>query len=250
MQGSNKGANGSFVKVAYSSNGSHSPPKHQHQHQHQHQHKHPNPHQQRQLQHQHQHQHQHHNQLQNHHQKQHQNQHQNQKIQPQQQQRIQSHHADKYNGASQGAHSNGNASNHTSKLVTSGSNANTGSPTNSKAVFSQMQQSEISKIKAVDRRIEFHLAKKISNGFQSASISVASSVGSQGDHVSASSAIVAKKSKASKGDEVGIFEAGLVGKYANWVKVSRIGPGFFNLGNTCTYMLHGYAQYPDVIQFD
>lgn len=39
--------------------------------------------------------------------------------------------------------------------------------------------------------------------------------------------------KAEKNKEDGLFDPNIVGKYVRWIKVSRVGPGFFNDGNSC-----------------
>jgi hypothetical protein len=98
--------------------------------------------------------------------------------------------------------------------------------------FNHLQQKDIASSRITDRRIEFHLASKPVNGFQTANgaVGTAQSSGSTNERLKP---LGQMKSSIQSKQEVGLFDSCLVSKYANWHKISRIGPGFFNLGNTC-----------------
>lgn len=78
------------------------------------------------------------------------------------------------------------------------------------------------------RKLEFVLPKNPKNGFGA---TVASVVGSNNAAVLATSNAANQDTKSR--DEFGLFDPALVSRYLKWNKVVRVGPGFYNDGNSC-----------------
>ena len=74
----------------------------------------------------------------------------------------------------------------------------------------------------VDRRIDFHLAKRAQNGFNNSSLTQKN---------------VNKNTSENRNLKVthsnGLFDPEIILKLQSWQSPKRIGPGFFNQGNTC-----------------
>jgi ubiquitin carboxyl-terminal hydrolase 36/42 len=86
--------------------------------------------------------------------------------------------------------------------------------------FSEQQSKEL---KTIERRIDFHLAKNPKNGFQN-NIIPQSKLSSNGKKIES-----LNKNKSSNE----LFDPKIIEEMISWNKVRRIGPGFFNLGNSC-----------------
>lgn len=98
------------------------------------------------------------------------------------------------------------------------------------------------------RRIQYVPAQKLSN----ASIASVKSGNNNNTHASSAlvvgmppaknnnqdnnqgnNAVFAKKASPPLNSELGLFPPALAGKYLRWLKMRRVGPGFYNEGNTC-----------------
>jgi ubiquitin carboxyl-terminal hydrolase 36/42 len=88
----------------------------------------------------------------------------------------------------------------------------------------QIQQSK--DLRKVDRRIEFHLAKKPQNGFNNSFTIQKTSFKTNTNSNDES------KVKTNTANH-GLFDPDIVLKVLRWQSPRRIGPGFFNQGNTC-----------------
>ena len=89
-------------------------------------------------------------------------------------------------------------------------------------------QQQVSNAVKPERKLEFRLAQKPCNSFQSASIpprptsTATSTVGIKNP---------AKKEVRSESTE--LFDPKVPERYLRWQRVYRVGPGLFNAGNTC-----------------
>jgi hypothetical protein len=93
--------------------------------------------------------------------------------------------------------------------------------------WQSLQQRDCKAANHVNRRIDFHLARKPQNGFQSHVEQSAQSQkranGQDSEHSAA---------KRQRGEQ-GLFDAQVVDRNLSWQRIRRVGPGLFNLGNTC-----------------